>query len=124
MQSADDSEGFSFWLQLARVESVAYQHADENSTDNNGRKFVRGCWYIEVCYYERFPTTSPSIFKLGSQVLKENAEEGVIARNVPVEVQTFRRSARAAPASVPNQPAPVISLAAEQAAKLDDLPSL
>ena len=74
--------------------------------------------------YECFPTTSPSIFKLGSQVLKENAEEGVIARNVPVEVQTFRRSARAAPASVPNQPAPVISLAAEQAAKLDDLPSL
>ena len=80
-------------------------------------------WYIEVRYYERFPTTSPSIFKLGSQVQKENAE-GVIARNVPVEVQTFRRSARAAPASVPNQPAPVISLAAEQAAKLDDLPSL
>ena len=121
MQSADDSEGFSFWL--ARVESVAYQHADENSTDNHGRKFVRGGWYIEVRYYERFPTTSPSIFKLGSQVQKENAE-GVIARNVPVEVQTFRRSARAAPASVPNQPAPVISLAAEQAAKLDDLPSL
>jgi len=86
-----------------------------------GHHFKR--WYIEVRYSERFPTTSPSIFKLGSQVQKENAE-GVLARNVPVEVQTFRRSARAAPASVPNQPAPVISLAAEQAAKLDDLPSL
>jgi hypothetical protein len=65
---------------------------------NYGRKLVRGGWYIEVRYYERFPTTSPSIFKLGSKVQKENAE-GVIARNVPVEVQTFRCSARAAPAS-------------------------
>jgi hypothetical protein len=71
---------------------------------------------FEVRYYERFFTTSPSIFKLGSQVQKENAE-GVIARNVPVEVQTFRGSARAAPASIPNQPAPEISLAAEQAAR-------
>ena len=86
MQSADDSEGFSFWL--ARVESVAYQHAD-NISDNHGRKFVRGGWYIGVRYYERFPTTSPSIFKLGSQVLKENAEEGVIARNVPWKSRPF-----------------------------------
>ena len=86
MESADDQEGFSFWL--ARVEKKAYKHQGPK-TVQDGRTLIPNTWYIGLRYYDRFPTTSSSTFKLGQETHDENAE-GVIARTFP-----FQASGRA-----------------------------
>ena len=75
LESADDPEGFSFWLALA--EGPAFVHTGPKKTEN-GRSLVPGGYYITVRYYERFPPSSSSAFKLSDTKWTENAE-GVIA---------------------------------------------
>ena len=93
LESADDPEEFTFWL--ARAEGPAEKYHGPQKFEN-GRKYVPNAWYISVRYYERFPATSPTTFKLSNEVYMENAE-GVTARKVKVVVpQPVRRSARGA----------------------------
>ena len=77
IESAEDSNGFSFWL--GRAEGLAFQHAGPRATVA-GWTLIPGGWYINVCYFDRFPLTSHSTFKLNTESYTENAE-GVIARN-------------------------------------------
>ena len=113
LESADDDEGFSFWL--VRVEEVAFVYSGQKRTED-GVVFVSGGYYIKVRYYERFPPSSPSTFKLSASVITENAE-GVIARQVP-SIRAVRRSRR----HVPNTD--IITLSKDTIAYLSDLPSL
>ena len=117
MESANDAEGFSFWL--ARVQTPAFRYQGP-ATVQQGRKMVPNTWYITVRYYDRFPTNSASSFKLTDQVLTENAE-GVLARDFPLEARLVRRSARGHSADAP---VPYISLGASEIRMLDDQPSL
>ena len=70
LESADDSEGFSFWLALA--EGPAFVYTGQKKFEN-GRSFVPGGYYITVRYYERFPPSSPSSFQLNDTKWTENA---------------------------------------------------
>ena len=93
----------------------------------DGVKFLPGGHYIKVRYYERYPPTSPSNFKLTSRVWTawtENAE-GVIFVNVPIVQKPVRRSGRghASSASLVAETSSVM-LAHEVIKKLDDLPRL
>ncbi len=45
LESADDAEGFSFWL--ARAEGAVYTHRGPKET-KNGRTFITGGLYIPV----------------------------------------------------------------------------
>ena len=114
MESAEDPNGFSFWL--ARAEGPAFQHAGPRATVA-GRTLIPGGWYINVCYFDRFPPTSPSTFKLNTESYTENTE-GVIARNVAVVESSRRRSRRL------NARATLISLSREEIQRLEDMPSL
>ena len=118
MESAEDVDGFSFWL--ARVEGVAYKYTGPQKTEH-GRTFVPNTWYIKVRYFDRYPRTSSSTFKLGTQTHAENVE-GVISRSVQHAdaAQGVRRSARRSSSSAP----PVISLTAQTIEGLNDAPSL
>ena len=89
LESADDAEGFSFWL--AHAEGAVYTHIGPKET-KNGRTFITGGLYIPVRYYSRSPPDSDTTFN-SSQVENENVE-GLLARNVSVTAPTVRRSAR------------------------------
>ncbi len=52
LESADDPEGFTFWL--ARVEGPTQKYTGPAKMEN-GRKYVPNTWYIRVRYYNRFP---------------------------------------------------------------------
>lgn len=90
MESADDPLGFSFWLALADGPAFKYQ-GPRKTVD--GRELIPGTWYIKVRYYDRFPRTSASTFKLSNDTYTENAE-GLISRRVAAEVRQVRRSGR------------------------------
>ena len=75
------------------AEGPAFMHSSPKKTEN-GRSLVPGGYYITVRYYERFPPSSPSAFKLTDTKWTENAE-GVIARRVIFSRPQVRRSARA-----------------------------
>ena len=107
MESADDEEGFRFWLATAVEGAFQYRGAHKVV---DGRKMVPGGWYIKIQYYDRYPATSESTFKLGSQISVENAE-GVISRNVQKNALRATRRSQAT----------VISLAAEEIQRLNDL---
>ena len=118
LESADDAEGFSFWLALA--EGPAFTHTGPKKTEN-GRSLVPGGYYITVCYYERFPPSSPSTFKLSDTKWTENAE-GVISRQVSFSRSQVRRSARAGPSD--RNPPKVIILSKDEQTRLHEKPSL
>jgi len=119
LESADDPEGFTFWL--ARAEGPAQKYTGPAKMEN-GRKYVPNTWYIRVRYYNRFPVTSHTTFKLSSEELLENAE-GVTARKVKCTVpQPARRSARGS--GRPNAPPSLISLAEDEVRRLEDIPAL
>ena len=61
------------------AEGPAFTHCGPKKTEN-GRSLVPGGYCITVRYYERFPPSSPSAFKLTDTKWTENAE-GVIARS-------------------------------------------
>jgi len=90
MESADDEEGFRWWL--AKAEGPAVQYTGRKKTEN-GVTFVDGGYYISLRYYERFPPSSPDTFKLSAKVWTENAE-GLISRQVAVSDASVRRFAR------------------------------
>jgi hypothetical protein len=117
MESADDPEGFSFWL--ARAEGPAFQY-DGPRVCEAGRLLIPGGWYIKVCYYDRFPPTSVSTFKLNPETYIENVE-GVISRNVAVVDPRWRSTRRAVSAQ---HRATLISLTPNEIQRLDDMPSL
>jgi len=81
LESADDAEGFSFWL--ARAEGAVYTHIGPKETKN--RTFITGGLYIPVRYYSRSPPDSDTTFKLSSQVENESVE-GLLADNFCVMV--------------------------------------
>ena len=68
MESADDAQGFSFWL--ARAKGPAYKHTGERE-EKDGRTLIPNTWYIDVCYYERFPLNFPSTFKFAEKMYTE-----------------------------------------------------
>ena len=115
MESADDAQGFSFWL--ARAKGPAYKHTGERE-EKDGRTLIPNTWYIDVCYYERFPLNSPSTFKLGQETYLENAER-VISRKVSVQPDLVQRSLRSV-----STVRRLISLDPEEIERLNDLPSL
>ena len=119
MESADDAQGFSFWL--ARAKGPAYKHTGERE-EKDGRTLIPNTWYIDVCYYERFPLNSPSTFKFAEKMYTENAE-GVIARNIAVQRVQARRSARLNAGQRPLCPR-VITLGDDEIERLNDMPSL
>ena len=82
-----------------------------------GRLLIPGGWYIKVCYFDRFPPTSVSTFKLNPETYIENAE-GVISRNVAV-VDPRRRSTRRAVSA--QHRATLISLTPNEIQRLDDM---
>jgi len=118
LESAEDPEGFSFWL--ARAEGPAYVHRGGKET-KAGRTFVPGGLYVPVRYYSRFPSTSSTTFKLTSEIQHENAE-GLLARNVPVSSPSVRRSSRAQGSG--NVAAAIVSISEEEELKLSDCISL
>ena len=118
MESADDPLGFSFWLALADGPAFKYQ-GPRKTVD--GRELIPGTWYIKVRYYDRFPRTSASTFKLSNDTYTENAE-GLISRRVAAEVRQVRRSGRRSNQQ-PEQHR-ILSLSAQEIERLDDLPSL
>ncbi len=79
MESADDAEGFLWWL--ARAEGPAECYRGSKTVD--GVTFVDGGYYISLRSYESFPPNFPDSFKLSAHIYKENAE-GVISRSVTV----------------------------------------
>jgi hypothetical protein len=115
MESAEDSNGFSFWL--GRAEGPAFQHAGPSATVAGWTLIPGGYTYINVCYFDRFPLTSPYTFKLNTESYTENAE-GVIARNDAVAESSRRRSRRV------TARATLISLSREEIQQLKDMPSL
>ena len=119
MESADDAQGFSFWL--ARAKGPAYKHTGERE-EKDGRTLIPNTWHIDVCYYERFPLNSPSTFKFAEKMYTENAE-GVIARNIAVQRVQARRSARLNAGQRPLCPR-VITLGDDEIERLNDMPSL
>jgi hypothetical protein len=98
LESADDAEGFSFWLAVAQGASFTYS-GDKKTED--GVVFTRGGQYINLRYYERFPPSSPTVFKLSPELRTVDAE-GVIATQVRFsDCQIRRSSRRQAPTTCP-----------------------
>ena len=120
LESADDSEGFSFWLALA--EGPAFVYTGQKKFEN-GRSFVPGGYYITVRYYERFPPSSPSSFQLNDTKWTENAE-GIISRNVSFSAAEVRRGARRAAQPSERNPAKIILLSKEEQTRLHEKPRL
>ena len=118
MESADDAQGFSFWL--ARAKGPAYKHTGERE-EKDGRTLIPNTWYIDVCYYERFPLNSPSSFKFAEKMYTENAE-GVIARNIAVQRVQARRSSRLNAGQRPF--CPRVITGEGEIERLNDMPSL
>jgi hypothetical protein len=58
LESADDPEGFAFWL--AAADGPSFTHTGPKETVK-GVALVRGGQYINLRYYNRFPPTSSSI---------------------------------------------------------------
>ena len=110
-ESADDD--FRFWL--ARAAGPATVYSGPKKTEN-GVNFVSGGLYITVQYYERFPPSSLTTFKLSPQVWVENAE-GVISRQVPVTHITGRHTRQ-------SHSAQLLTLSADACNALNDMPSL
>ena len=90
--------------------------------EKDGRTLIPNTWYIDVCYYERFPLNSPSTFKFAEKMYTENAE-GVIARNIAVQRVQARRSARLNAGQRPLCPR-VITLGDDEIERLNDMPAL
>ena len=61
LQSADD-EDHLWWM--AEVVGVAKRHTGPTSKID-GKKLVKGAYYMEVCYYDR-PAASSNIFQLAT----------------------------------------------------------
>ena len=120
MESADDEEGFRWWL--AKAEGPAVQYTGRKKTEN-GVTFVDGGYYISLRYYERFPPSSPDTFKLSAKVWTENAE-GLISRQVAVSDASFRRSARGNASSLPSPLPLIVTMDDAERTRLDDLPTL
>ena len=118
LESSDDTEGFSFWLALADGPAVKYTGETKS---RNGVKFVKGGFYLTLRYYERFPPSSPSNFKLSAQSWTVDAT-GVMARSIVVSPMQQRRSARGR--GMLAGPASLVTLESDQRQKLNDLPSL
>ena len=117
LESADDPEGFSFWL--AAAEGPSFTHTGPKETVK-GVALVRGGQYINLRYYNRFPPTSSSVFKLSLEVHCIDAE-GIISRKVQFSDSQIRRSGR----KQSSNPCPaVITLSEEQIRIRDDLPRL
>ena len=110
LESANDAEGFLFWL--ARAEGPAQKWTGEKKTEN-GVKFVKQGYYITIRYYERFPPSCPSTFKLSSQSWTVDAE-GVLSASIR---HTTGRSSRSG--SNTN-----ITLPASEIRRLNDFPRL
>ncbi len=72
MESADDEEGFRWWL--AKAEGPAVQYTGRKKTEN-GVTFVDGGYYISLRYCERFPPSSPDTFKLSAKVWKTQIDD-------------------------------------------------
>jgi hypothetical protein len=119
MESADDAEGFLWWL--ARAEGPAECYRGSKKTVD-GVTFVDGGYYISLRYYERFPPNSPDIFKLSAHIYKENAE-GVISRSVTVTEVAVRRSVRANPSSL-SVPPMTVKIEEVEKTRLDEIPRL
>ena len=87
LESANDAEGFLFWL--ARAEGPAQKWTGEKKT-KNGVEFVKQGYYITIRYYERFPPSCPSTFKLSSQSWTVDAEGALsLPHNRPQFAQWF-----------------------------------
>ena len=119
MESADDAEGFLWWL--ARAEGPAECYRGSKKTVD-GVTFVDGGYYISLRYYERFPPNSPDIFKLSAHIYKENAE-GVISRSVTVTEVAVQRCARANPSSL-SVPPMTVEIEEVEKTRLDEIPRL
>ena len=120
MESADDEEGFRWWL--AKAEGPAVQYTGRKKTEN-GVTFVDGGYYISLRYYERFPPSSPDTFKLSAKVWTENAE-GLISRQVAVSDASVRRSVRGNASSLATPLPLIVTMDDAERTRLDDLPTL
>lgn len=118
LESANDQQGFSFWL--AKVTKKAWQHVGATRATEHGVKLKNGGWFIEVQYLERFPATSETVFQEWSHngPLVIDAE-AIVAREVAVRSLTNgavwspglgRRSRRA--------PTPLFHLARQELSRL------
>jgi len=101
------------------AEGPAFTHCGPKKTEN-GRSLVPGGYYITVRYYERFPPSSSSAFKLSDTKWTENAEG--VTRRVMFSVPQVRRSARAGPSD--RNPPIFIMLSKEEQTRLHEKPRL
>ena len=94
VESADDAEGFSWWLAL--VTSVAFQYDGPTKTTEHGVKLNKGQWYITVMFYDRSPPTSEDQFRLNRSYEMIMDVEGVvyIGHITLVEARASRSSGR------------------------------
>ena len=121
LESADDANGFFFWL--ARADGSMFKHAGERK-HANGIILKRGGYYIKVRHYDRFPSTSSNTFKLSNQIVTIDAE-GVICKDVNVGNVHVRRSNRShASSRSAGSVAPIITIASDDIARLNDIPRL
>ena len=75
VESANDAEGFSWWLCL--VTQIAFQHEGKTETTENGVKLTAGHWYMKIMYYERSPPIRDQLsLDKTSELIIDN--EGVI----------------------------------------------
>ena len=77
---------------LAQAHGPAWTYTGEQKTEN-GVRFVKGGKHMTIRYYERFPPTCATTFKLSIQSSTVDAE-GIIAISVPHTAMPLRRSSR------------------------------
>jgi hypothetical protein len=80
MESADDAEGFEFWLGL--VTTACWKQ--QITVTSKGKKLVAGHYYIGVQMFDRFPATCPSTFRQDTESPLIIDAEGVVALKVQV----------------------------------------
>jgi hypothetical protein len=81
LESANDAEGFGFWLAEV-VEAATYNHATKTSVDK-GVKIVKGNYYMLVKIMNRVAVDSASTFILeATEETRRINAEGLILRNV------------------------------------------
>ena len=92
VESADDAEGFSWWLALVTL--VAFQY--DGPITEHGVKLKKGQWYLTVMFYDRSPPTSEDQFRLNGLYEMVMDVEGVvyIGHITLVEARASRSSGR------------------------------
>jgi hypothetical protein len=85
LESADDEEGFAFWIAL--VTKAAWIRKEKApSISTNGNKLVSGHCYLEVQMFHRYPSTCPRTFQEYDETPWTVDAEAVVARGISTTV--------------------------------------